>query len=347
MAINKPFEFFIQWHVTENCNLGCRHCYQGERGTGQMSFSDIKRVTDEASDMIKEWSEAYGISFVPSMSITGGEPFLREDLLPILSTVKDAGFNVSVLTNGTLINSEQASRLAAIGVDSVQVSLEGPEDVHDAIRGKGSFAASAAGLEHLVDCGLDVTLNVTLSALNAAYLDRLIAFGSRAGVRRIGFSRLVPTGKGRALISKMLSKDELKKIYSSVLFHELFCLDIVTGDPVAAILRNGAPRDAGEVAIGGCAAGVSGLTIMPNGNLLPCRRLPISLGNVMRDSLREIWAVSPVLEALRDRTRYAGACGKCAQWAHCRGCRAIAYAWSRSQGGDDFLADDPQCFFQS
>jgi radical SAM protein with 4Fe4S-binding SPASM domain len=90
---------------------------------------------------------------------------------------------------------------------------------------------------------------------------------------------------------------------------------------------------------------VSGLTLLPDGTILPCRRLPVPLGNVRRDRLREIWAASPVLEALRDKTRYHGKCGSCKRWALCRGCRAIAYAWSRAQGAPDFLAPDPQCFY--
>jgi radical SAM protein with 4Fe4S-binding SPASM domain len=102
--------------------------------------------------------------------------------------------------------------------------------------------------------------------------------------------------------------------------------------------------DAGSRPISGCSAGVSGITILPNGNVTPCRRLPLSLGNVQKDSIRDIWASSPVLEALRDRSRYKGRCGSCSRWAVCRGCRAIAYAFARSRGEDDFLADDPQCF---
>jgi hypothetical protein len=51
-----------------------------------------------------------------------------------------------------------------------------------------------------------------------------------------------------------------------------------------------------------------------------------------------------VLEALRDRERYNGKCRTCKKWAHCRGCRAIAFAYSQAKGGNDFLAEDPQCF---
>ncbi len=347
MATNKPFEFFIQWHLTENCNLWCRHCYQGERSTEEMPLPVVKKIIAEAADMIKEWSDAYEISFLPSMNVTGGEPLLRRDLFDILREIKDKGFEISVLTNGTLVDRVRAERLADLGVSSVQVSIEGSEAVHDSIRGQGSFAAAAAGVERLVDCDVAVTLNVTLSNLNAEEMKKIIAYGSHAGVKRIGFSRLVPAGKGMALLSQMLTREQLKELYGTLFSLELKSLEIVTGDPVAAQMREKANGDAGMTAMSGCAAGVSGLTIQPNGNVTPCRRLPLSLGNVRKDSLREIWAASPVLEALRDRKKYKGACGVCSRWAHCRGCRAIAYAYSRSKGEDDFLADDPQCFIDT
>ncbi|UCD34076.1 MAG: SPASM domain-containing protein, partial [Nitrospiraceae bacterium] len=89
---------------------------------------------------------------------------------------------------------------------------------------------------------------------------------------------------------------------------------------------------------------ISGLTILPDGTMVPCRRLPVPIGNITSDSLREVWASSDVLNALRDRSRYKGKCGSCLRWAHCRGCRAIAYACSQSAGKGDVLAPDPQCF---
>jgi AdoMet-dependent heme synthase len=347
MATNKPFDFFIQWHLSERCNLRCRHCYQGERSTDEMPLPEIRKVIGEVSDMVKDWSESYGVSFSPSMNITGGEPFLRNDLLEILGEIKKQGLKIYLLTNGTLVDKKRARTLADLGVDGVQVSMEGPEDIHDAIRGAGSYSASASGVEQLVDAGIAVTLNVTVSNLNAGQVKRIITFGSHAGVKRVGFSRLVPAGRGRGLLSHMLTQAQVKELYEELFSLELKGIDVVTGDPVAAQMKMNTKGDAGTTAISGCAAGVSGLTIQPNGNVTPCRRLPLSLGNVRRDSLREIWATSPVLEALRDRSKYRGKCGACTRWARCRGCRAIAYAWSRSKGSDDFLADDPQCFIEA
>ncbi len=347
MATNSPFEFFIQWHLTERCNLRCRHCYQGERSTDEMTFPDIRTVITEAADMVKAWSESYGVSFSQSMNITGGEPFLRHDLPEILGEIKKQGFRIYLLTNGTLVDEKKAGMLADLGVDGAQVSMEGPENIHDAIRGAGSYSASAAGVEHLVDAGIGVTLNVTISNLNAWQVKKVITFGSHVGVKRVGFSRLVPAGRGRGLLSHMLTQAQVKELYEELFSLEFKGIEVVTGDPVAAQMNRKAGGDEGATAISGCAAGVSGLTIQPNGNVTPCRRLPLSLGNVRKDSLREIWAASPVLEALRDRSQYKGKCGACSRWASCRGCRAIAYAWSRSKGSDDFLADDPQCFIEA
>jgi radical SAM protein with 4Fe4S-binding SPASM domain len=344
MSTHKPFEFFIQWHLTEACNLRCRHCYQGERAAGEMSLPEIKAVIGEVSDMIDDWSAAYDIAFSRSMNFTGGEPFLRPDLFEVLGEADRRSFDLYLLTNGTLVDRERALRLADLGVRGVQVSIEGPEEVHDSIRGAGSFSASAAGIERLAGAGLAVTLNVTVSRLNASSMKEVIAFGTRAGARRIGFSRLVPSGKGRSLLSQMLSPEEVRNLYGSLLSLDVKDLDIVTGDPVASCMKIPSSGDAGNMAMSGCAAGVSGLTILPNGDVMPCRRLPVSLGNARKDSLRELWAASPILTALRDRGKYKGKCGTCPRWAHCRGCRAIAYAWSRSRGEDDFLVEDPQCF---
>jgi radical SAM protein with 4Fe4S-binding SPASM domain len=346
MATNRPFEFFIQWHLTEKCNLRCGHCYQDKRCGDELSLREIRDGISEVSGMIKDWSASYGVSFSPSMNITGGEPFLRKDLFEILAEIKREGFKTYLLTNGTLVSRDRAEKLAALGVDGVQVSIEGPEDVHDALRGKGSFAAAAGGIENFVAAGLAVTLNATLSGLNVSSLRKIIDFASQRGARRVGFSRLVPAGRGLSLLSRMLTREQVKELYESVHSWESTGLEIATGDPVASQMKAALHGDAGNIAVSGCSAGVAGLTIQPDGNITPCRRLPVSVGNVRADSLREIWATSPVLQALRDRSRYQGRCGACPRWAHCRGCRAIAYAWSQSRGDNDFLADDPQCFLE-
>lgn len=338
-------EFFVQCHLTERCNLSCIHCYQTGGGTGEMSLTDIRALLAEISDMLQAWTDAYALQFSASLNVTGGEPLLRRDLFEIIGEMGAGGFAVYLLTNGTLIDQGKAEQLAALDVKGVQVSIEGPEEVHDSIRGKGSFAAACRGIAHLVAAGNTVTVNATLSAMNAGRFREMVDLCASLGARRFGFSRLVPSGRGGGLAGRMLAPERVREIYEAVYSIPAAGVEIVTGDPVASQMgTKESEDDCGAIATGGCAAGLSGLTILPDGTVVPCRRLPIPLGNVRKDSLREIWANSAILEQLRDRGRYEGKCGACRRWAHCRGCRAIAYASSLARGKADLLADDPQCF---
>ena len=346
MSVAHAYDFLIQWHLTERCNLRCRHCYQEGGPVQELTREQVFAVIDEIDQMLQAWRENYAIEFQPSFNVTGGEPFLRPDLFAILERMAGIGFEIYVLSNGTVITPERARLLAELKVNGVQVSLEGPEEIHEAIRGPGSFAASLAGIRALMDAGVKVSLNATLSRVNAGHFHDLVALARALGVPRLGFSRLVPSGQGRLWLDQMLSTAQVKELYAEVLSLKVEGLTITTGDPMAAQMRLPAPA-AAEVETfpaGGCSAGVAGLTLLADGTVVPCRRLNLPLGKVGQDSLREIWATSPVLEALRDKSRYAGKCGACARWADCRGCRAIAYEYACSQGNPDFLAPDPQCF---
>ncbi|NIM05172.1 MAG: hypothetical protein GTN65_06050, partial [Armatimonadetes bacterium] len=61
MPLTPPHEFFIQWHLTERCNLHCRHCYQETPIRGEMSLVEAVAVADEVSEMLEDWSDTYGI----------------------------------------------------------------------------------------------------------------------------------------------------------------------------------------------------------------------------------------------------------------------------------------------
>jgi radical SAM protein with 4Fe4S-binding SPASM domain len=346
MAITQPFDFFVQWHLTEKCNLRCKHCYQTGSGGQEISLPEVHDVVSEVAEMLAEWEDQYGIVFSPSFNITGGEPFLRHDIFEILRFITGRGFNAYLLSNGVLIDREKAQKISNVGVRGVQVSIEGPKQVHEIIRGKGSFSSAMIGVQHLLDAGIIVTLNVTLSDINADYFMEMVELSSSTGVQRLGFSRLVPSGRGTGLFRNMLRKEKLKELYESILPLKVKGLEIVTGDPIVSQMSSDCHEDNGIIPIGGCAAGVSGVTILQDGTITPCRRLHVPIGNIRKDSLREVWATSKVLMKLRDRQSYTGKCRRCRRWASCRGCRAIAYAYSCMMRKESFLSEDPQCFIE-
>ena len=345
MSVTSEFEFVIQWHLTEQCNLRCSHCYQDGSRRDELSTDEVLSGLEEIQDLFRTWSAVHGLKLVPSFNITGGEPLLRSDLFDILDSITRRGWDTFVLTNGTLVTEADASRIAGLGIKGVQISLEGPEEIHDSFRGAGSFQASLSGIRSLLHEGVTVTVNTTLSEINGERFFELADVAARLGVQRLGFSRLVPSGRGGALADRMLAPDRVRSLYQRILSLSCDGMALVTGDPVCAQMRAGGEcvDDQGDVPVGGCSAGVSGLTILSDGTMVPCRRLPVPLGNIRTDSIREIWAASPVLDALRTRARYEGKCGACKRWATCRGCRAIAAAASGRQDALAALADDPQC----
>jgi hypothetical protein len=112
---------------------------------------EIREVLAELTEMLAAWHDTHGVSCVPGFNITGGEPFLRSDFFDILAEIAAGGHDQFVLSNGTLIDETSAARLAELNVAGVQVSMEGPKEVHEDIRGTGSFSAAVA--ESLIEVG--------------------------------------------------------------------------------------------------------------------------------------------------------------------------------------------------
>ncbi|HNU85828.1 MAG: radical SAM protein [Pseudomonadota bacterium] len=340
----QTFDFFIQWHLTERCNLRCRHCYQGPRRPLEMTAGEVCDEIDGAVRMFRAWESEQDVRVSPSIHFTGGEPLLYRGFWDVVRHARVSGCRVAVMTNGCLVTDEEARRFRDLDVSEIQVSLEGPPALHDSIRGEGSFLSALRAAERLARAGNCVSANVTLSRLNAPLIEETVKIARDAGFGSIGFSRLVPCGSGGALLESVLSPGEVRGAYEKVLSLDAPGFPVVSGDPLAGTLRGGAPPADCGLTLSGCSAGFSGVTIASDGAVMPCRRIGISVGNLRRKSLRDIWATSRTLWRLRDRSSYRGHCGSCSYWPSCRGCRAVAYAWSRARGRADLFADDPQCW---
>jgi len=337
------YDFFVQWHLTERCNLRCRHCYQA--GTvSEMGYEEICRAVDNIRSAIQSWVTEYEMQMSPSFHFTGGEPFLRKDLFEILRYVRDCGFSVSLMSNGTLIDSNMACRIKEAGVNDVQISLDGIEATHDSLRGRGSYTRTLQGIGNLVDQGVEANINLTVCRINASQTARLVRLAEELGVSAIAFSRLVPTGRGKGLSDEALTGPEVASFYKELRKYKDNPKVVVTSrDPLAAIAGMDGEIPQAEMPIAGCAAGIFGVTITADGTIMPCRRMDLPVGNIKEVSFRELWAGSSVLWALRRREDYHGGCESCRYWAICRGCRAIALAYARASGHEDYLGPDPQC----
>ena len=139
----------VTLHLTENCNLRCKMCYfWGETGTSSNDLSGKKPAVMDfelAKKIISELS-----SVKPFYSLFGGEPLTYPYLEELIIRIKNTGSIVDTPTNGTLL-AKNASMLVRTGFDSIRVSLDGPQDINDLQRGKGSYARAIKGIETLYD----------------------------------------------------------------------------------------------------------------------------------------------------------------------------------------------------
>ena len=343
----KEFEFFIQWHLTERCNLHCRHCYQEGKNLQEMSANEVKREIDGATQMFQAWELEHGIRVSPSIHFTGGEPSLYKGLWGVISYSREKGYRVAMMTNGTRIKREDALMASRFKLFDIQVSIEGPPELHDSIRGRGSFKAAAQGVRHLVGEGNRVSANVTLSRINLDKIEETVQIAKEMGFYGIGFSRMVPCGSGRSLFDYFLTPHELQSAYQRIRALNTPSFEVGSGDPLAGRVSEAEPPSGCNLTLSGCSAGFSGVTITSDGSVMPCRRIGLVAGNLKKKSLRVIWASSKLLWQLRDRESYSGKCSRCSFWPSCRGCRAVAYAYSSTQGTPNLFADDPQCWVAS
>lgn len=327
----RPRNFHLQWHLTERCNLSCSHCYQEGAKYSELEGGQLFSIADQYVNAAKVWRLSPSDAHV---SLTGGEPLLHKDFFPLLEhCISSSALTCNVFTNGTLFSRSDIRRLADIGLNGlVQVSLEGLEGTNDSIRGSGTFKKIVSFLESVISEGLSSRIAVTLSRRNLAEVPAMVSLASELGVDFIMFERLVPHGSGASMRDALLSPAEFKKV-SEYLDGKHIELDHAGKKP--EILPH-----CHNLLHPGCSCAYNSLTILPDGSVVPCRKLPVRVGSLRDNSLLGIWYGSGLLWQMRDRSR-VDHCSSCPRFSSCHGgARCVAYTYF-----NDLFAPDPQCWF--
>jgi radical SAM protein with 4Fe4S-binding SPASM domain len=328
--------FYIQWHFIEACNLRCAHCYQDGYRDDMLPDHDLLAIADSLDAAMCRWNR------VGRVSLTGGEPFKAPRQLALLiERFEQSPYfeSIGILTNGTLIDANLVNTVRRHKkVREVQVSLDGATaDTHDAVRGGGSFRLALAGIERLRAGGLPVAIMFTLTRQNQHESQEIVDLAGHLGCAAVTVERVI--ARGRAAGQDLdLAPNELRDVYERIAVKKRSlggssAVKVRTTRPLWCLVDG---EDGGV-----CIAGLTGLTIMHDGTALPCRRLPLPLGNILRDGLFKIWYTSPVLWDLRRKNRMDSACLQCNLLDRCGGCRAAAFATA-----GNYQAKDPQCWRQ-
>ena len=166
----------VDIELSNRCNLRCKMCwFHGENGIGDR-YRNSEMTTAEIIELINQLA-AYG----PHIYFGGAEPFIREDFLEILAHVKSFALSISFTTNGTLLDQKIIEKIIELGIDSINVSIDGPEELHDKLRGQGNFRKVMSNMQYLLECKKRdnikkplITVNITINPLIIGHLKETI-----------------------------------------------------------------------------------------------------------------------------------------------------------------------------
>ncbi len=330
--------FYIQWHITNLCNLRCKHCYQDDFSKkSDLDWAGLKKVSDNLLNTIREWGKTSCIH------LTGGEPLLKPELFSLLNDLDQQSMveELGIITNGFPIDREMIRKLSSFSkLKKIKISLDGGDaETNDSIRQKGTFDKVMQNLPLIKEKErFEILFMFTAMKKNFKSLPSLFMLCQDLGVNGLIIERFIPLGRGREVMSEVLSKEEWKEMIGMLL--DFFSTE---GEE-----HSFSPYQAFQISFSGeepellgapCVIGVDGLCIMPEGSVFPCRRFPISIGNLLKDSLKTIWERSELLEKLRRKENLKGKCGRC-EMRDCRGCRSLALALT-----GDYHEEDPHCWY--
>jgi len=312
-------EFILQWHISEVCNLKCKHCYQEDHVCKVLKYDKLMIILEQYKELLKK------LKVKGHINLTGGEPLCSPYFFKLLEQFKKDSdlYSFSILTNGTLITDEIAKKISEYNPQYVQVSLEGSKKTNDYIRGKGVYKKVGKALLYLKKYNIFTSISFTATKINYQELPSVVKFARKYKVDNVWTDRFIPLGSA---FDKdfVLSLDETKK-YIKILQKEK--INNINKKSKTSVSMNRALQflKTNNLAYS-CSAGKNLLTVMENGDLVPCRRMPIVVGNLFKDSMYNLYKNNKVLKELRE-DNIPSDCKKCEYSNRCRGgLKCLTYA---------------------
>ena len=311
--------FILQWHLSENCNLHCLHCYQDGHKPTMLKYENLVEIYNQFKKLLKK------LKMKGHINITGGEPLCNPFFFKILDLIKkDCDLiSFSILSNGTLIDDKMAKKIASYKPYYVQVSLEGGKRTNDYIRGKGTYKQIGNGIDNLKKEGIFTSISFTATKINYKEFPKVVKYAIKHHVDNVWSDRYIPLGKEDK--SLMLSYEDTR-LYLQIMKRErekLIKKNILI--PTVSMYRALQFQMTDDFAYG-CTAGDTLLTVMENGDLVPCRRMPIVLDNLLKSDMYDIYINHPLLKELR-KNKIPDECKLCDSASLCHGgLKCLTYA---------------------
>jgi MoaA/NifB/PqqE/SkfB family radical SAM enzyme len=286
--------FSVLVELTYRCNLDCFFCYN------DLGLRGEPLRTGQYLDFFAELRDLQ----VLHLTLSGGEPLAHPDFLRLGARARELGFVVRVKSNGHALRGEMARRIRdEIDPYLVEVSLHGANAAtHDRqTRVPGSFDRLLSNLREALDLGLRIKVNSTMTAWNEGEIEAMLALTDALGVplqfdpevtlRDDGDREPLSISPSRAGVARLFGVQAARARAAGA-----------ESNTLLAIGKGGDDGTMPAPATKHCGAGSSGVAIDPYGNVYPCVQWRRPVGNLHRQSIREIWSTSGALREIRDLT---------------------------------------------
>jgi pyrroloquinoline quinone biosynthesis protein E len=328
-AVPRPYTLVAE--LTHRCPLACGYC----SNPLELLRADAELATD---DWVRVLGQAAALG-VLQVNLTGGEPAVRDDLERIVEAARANALYTNLITSGIPLGQERLARLAAAGLDSVQLSVQDTDPAgaawiagRDGLHAKLEVAAAARAL------GLPLTLNVVVHRGNIARVADFVALAERLGAERLELANTQYLGwaleNRAALLPSRAALAEARAVADAARAR-------LRGKIEVLFVRPDYYADRPRACMDGWARRY--VVIAPDGRALPCHQAGSIAGlafeSVRDRPLADIWNDSPAFRAFRGQGWMAAPCRTCPERDRdFGGCRCQAFALA-----GDAAAADPAC----
>lgn len=312
------------WEITLACCFSCKYCGSkgGKARDNELSTKECLDIADQLADL--------GCRRV---SMIGGEVFMRKDWKQIVSRLTEHNIAVNIITNGYIFSDELIDDIKEVSVESVSVSLDGPEKIHDKYRQEGSYLRAARAINVLGAAGIPVSVITTLNRENSQYLEKLLEILIKSPIYAWQLQACSPMGNAaNGGIDYAFDVKRVIRFVEENAGEVPFALGVADNigyfTPSEGSIRGNL---SGEAYFKGCLAGICSIGIDSVGNVRGCESMydeKFNEGNLRKQSLREIWENPDNFSYNRNFSPdlLTGKCSTCEMGKYCAGgCRSYNY----------------------
>ncbi len=305
------------FEITPRCNLACAYCYNVWKTEGKTYPREL------SLDEIESLADSIQASHPVSVTLTGGEPLLRDDLREIVSMFRKRGILVGIATNGMLLDRDTAQSLKEAGVAWFEVSVPSVSgEGYRALTGTDGFEAVKRAVLAIASSGARLTVSHIITSMNSGDAGRVVDLAYAFSADATALNRFVPGGTGlenRHLLPTLKQLDSAMKSASE---RSLMSpgMTVYAAIPVEDCHLH--HSDYPGITFGSCICGEVKWAINPLGELRVCEQSPHTIGSLLERPFEEL-SRSLFVEEFRDSNRCSD-CTSCSSWSVCGGgCRFL------------------------